>query len=131
MKLSRRNFLKFTALSGVTVMGEDAIRKAGRLVPYVIPPEKLSPALWHTLATTCRECPAGCGMHIRHRDGRITKAEGNPEHPVSRGGLCARGQSALQGTYDPDRIQNVLFRNQAGLCPMEAGRRRLTESHRV
>ena len=58
--------------------------------------------------------PRRLRYHIRHRDGRITKAEGNPEHPVSRGGLCARGQSALQGTYDPDRIQNVLFRNRGG-----------------
>ena len=30
--------------------------------------------------------------------------EGNPEHPVNRGGLCIRGQAALQGLYNPDRI---------------------------
>ncbi len=114
MKITRRDFLKFSAMGGMTVMGEEAIRKAGRLVPYVIPPERLSPVVWHTLATTCRECPAGCGMHVRHRDGRITKAEGNPDHPVNRGGLCARGQSALQGIYDPDRIQNVLARKRGG-----------------
>jgi len=42
-----------------------------------------------------------------HRDGRVTKAEPNPDHPVNRGGLCARGQSAVQGLYDPDRLKTV------------------------
>ncbi|MCE5277879.1 MAG: 4Fe-4S dicluster domain-containing protein [Planctomycetaceae bacterium] len=65
-------------------------------------------------ATTCRECPAGCGMHIWHREGRINKAEGNPDHPVNRGGLCARGQSSLQGHYDPDRVRQVIQRGGAG-----------------
>jgi len=61
-------------------------------------------------ATTCRECPAGCGMHVSHVNGRAIKAEGSPGHPVGRGGLCARGQSSLQGLYDPDRVHRPLRR---------------------
>ncbi|MFO0753880.1 MAG: molybdopterin-dependent oxidoreductase, partial [Thermodesulfovibrionales bacterium] len=110
MEFSRRTFLKFAMVGGAVTAAEDGIRKAGRLVPYVIHPEKLPPVVWHTIATTCRECPAGCGMHVRHKDGRITKAEGNPVHPVNRGGLCPRGQSALQGVYDPDRVREVRYR---------------------
>ncbi len=53
-------------------------------------------------------------MHLWHRDGRVTKAEGNPSHPVNSGGLCPRGQSSLQGLYDPDRMRRVLH-NQNGL----------------
>jgi len=68
------------------------------------------PGMWTILATTCRECPAGCGMHVRCRDGRVVKPEGNPNHPVSRGGLCPRGQSAPQGLYDPDRVRQPLRR---------------------
>ncbi len=49
-------------------------------------------------------------MHVRCRDGRVVKAEGNPNHPVSRGGLCPRGQSAPQGLYDPDRVRQPLRR---------------------
>ncbi len=49
-------------------------------------------------------------MHVRHINGRSIKAEGNPSHPVSRGGLCARGQSSLQGLYDPDRLIEPLQR---------------------
>jgi len=49
-------------------------------------------------------------MHVRCREGRVVKVEGNPDHPVSRGGLCPRGQSAPQGLYDPDRIWHPLKR---------------------
>jgi molybdopterin-containing oxidoreductase family iron-sulfur binding subunit len=127
MKFTRRNFLKLTALGGMTIAGEHAISKAGRLVPYVIPPERLAPVEWHTIAPTCRECPAGCGMHIWHRDGRITKAEGNPVNPINHGGLCARGQSALQGVYDPDRIKHVLFRKRGGPFKKSTFENALTE----
>ena len=71
----------------------------------------LRPGLWTIFATTCRECPAGCGMHVRVREGRVIKCEGNPNHPVNRGGLCPRGQSAPQGLYDPDRVRGPLGRS--------------------
>ena len=38
------------------------------------------------------------------------KLEGNPNHPINRGGLCARGQAAIQVTYHPDRIAQPLKR---------------------
>jgi molybdopterin-containing oxidoreductase family iron-sulfur binding subunit len=75
-----------------------------KLIPYVIPPEDVIPGVASWYATVCRECPAGCGMLVRAREGRAVKAEGNPDHPVNRGALCVRGQAALQGLYDPDRI---------------------------
>lgn len=112
MTLSRRTFMKIAAISGATLAADSGIKYVDKLVPYAVPPEKISPVAWQTIATTCRECPAGCGMHIRHTNGRITKAEGNPDHPVNRGGLCPRGQSALQGIYDPDRVGPVHARDR-------------------
>ena len=55
-------------------------------------------------ASTCRECPAGCGVLAKNREERVIKVEGNPLHPVNQGKLCARGQAALQALYNPDRI---------------------------
>jgi molybdopterin-containing oxidoreductase family iron-sulfur binding subunit len=49
-------------------------------------------------------------MHVRTREGRVVKPEGNPSHPVSRGGLCPRGQSSPQGLYEPDRVRGPLAR---------------------
>src|SRR4029453_7630978 len=38
------------------------------------------------------------------------KLEGQPAHPVNRGGLCARGQAAIQVTYHPDRLTGPMKR---------------------
>jgi molybdopterin-containing oxidoreductase family iron-sulfur binding subunit len=61
-------------------------------------------------------------MHVRTREGRVVKPEGNPDHPVSHGGLCPRGQSAPQGLYDPDRVRQPL-RQAARLRTEDRGRK--------
>ncbi len=65
-------------------------------------------------ATTCRECPAGCGTVVRTEQGRALKVEGNPNNPINQGKTCARGQAALQGLYNPDRIHNPLKQEGRG-----------------
>jgi molybdopterin-containing oxidoreductase family iron-sulfur binding subunit len=90
------------------------MRPGEKFIPYVNPPEYPNPDEWAFYPTTCRECPAGCGMLMWHRDGRITKAEGNPLHPVNKGRLCIRGQSSVQGEYVPGRIKNVLEKDLNG-----------------
>jgi anaerobic selenocysteine-containing dehydrogenase len=113
--LSRREFLRLTAGGGSTAVAVGlGVKRPENLIPYVVPPEEIRPSVITWIATTCRECPAGCGMHLAHRDGRVTKAEGNPDHPVSRGALCPRGQSALQGLYDPDRVRRPVYRPRGG-----------------
>jgi len=109
-KMSRRSFLLLAAGTGVAAAAERGEKSFDKLIPYVVPPEGVRPGEWSVYATTCRECPAGCGMHVRVTEGRPVKAEGNPNHPVNRGGLCARGQSCIQGLYDPDRLRGVLHR---------------------
>jgi molybdopterin-containing oxidoreductase family iron-sulfur binding subunit len=70
----------------------------------VVPNEQIVPGVASWFATVCRECPGGCGVLARNREGRVVKLEGNPDHPVSQGALCIRGQAALQGLYHPDRF---------------------------
>lgn len=111
----RRHFLKILGIGGAAGLGGACSKTApDALVPYVIPPEDLvrGHALW--FRSTCRECPAGCGIEARVREGRVHKVEGNPEHPVNGGGLCARGQAAVQGLYNPDRLRTPLLRDRAG-----------------
>ncbi|WP_085814361.1 molybdopterin dinucleotide binding domain-containing protein [Geoanaerobacter pelophilus] len=115
--MSRRTFLWVTGGSSIALATDPPRKLVNKLIPKVIPPENIRPGSWTVFATTCRECPAGCGMHLSHRDGRVTKAEGNPAHPVNRGALCPRGQSAPQGLYDPDRLREVLHRGGGALRP--------------
>ena len=53
-------------------------------------------------------------MVVKTVNGRITKAEGNPAHPVNQGRLCGRGQAAVQSVYNPDRFRQPLLRDQNG-----------------
>jgi molybdopterin-containing oxidoreductase family iron-sulfur binding subunit len=103
--LDRRQFFKLVGVSGAAAAAASGCGKTTEaILPFVVPPPNLVPGVAAHFATVCRECPAGCGVLARNRDGRVVKLEGNPDHPVNRGALCARGQAAVLGTYDPDRI---------------------------
>ena len=127
---SRRDFLKAVSLTGTATVIGCSSEPVRRLIPYIILPEDIIPgeATWY--ATTCRECPAGCGMLAKNRDGHIIKVEGNPLHPVNQGKLCARGQASIQGLYNPDRYRGPLQRKPDGSfepISWEAAEQRLVE----
>jgi anaerobic selenocysteine-containing dehydrogenase len=84
------------------------------LEPYVRPPEEQLAGVATWFASTCRQCPAGCGIVVRIMNGRALKIEGNPEHPLNRGKLCARGQAGLQLLYNPDRLRGPVGQAQRG-----------------
>lgn len=69
-------------------------------------------------ASTCRECPAGCGILAKNREARVIKIEGNPEHPINRGTLCMRGQAALQAVFNPDRLKTPLLKENDRFKPI-------------
>ena len=50
------------------------------------------------------DCPDACGVLITVQDGRATKIQGDPEHPVTRGFLCAKVSKYLDRVYSPDRV---------------------------
>ena len=102
--VGRRTFLKVIGSAGPAIALTACAVPPEHILPYVIPPEDEVPGVATWYATVCRECPAGCGTLVRTREGRAVKVEGNPAHPVNRGGLCIRGQASLQGLYNPDRI---------------------------
>ncbi len=62
------------------------------------------------ITTLCEMCVWRCGVRAKVVEERVVKLEGNPEHPHSKGKLCARGQSGLMNTYDPDRVLTPLIR---------------------
>ncbi|MDE2783847.1 MAG: 4Fe-4S dicluster domain-containing protein [Gemmatimonadota bacterium] len=116
--LRRREFLKVLGAgsAGATVAG-CSTGEIERLIPYVVPPEEITPGVATWYSSTCGECPSGCGIRVRTREGRAVMIEGNPDHPVSGGGLCSRGVSALQGLYNPDRLASPM---RAGANGFEA-----------
>jgi len=119
MSMERRQFLKVIGAAGAGAgLFGCSTQGAERLLPYVVAPEDVVPGLSTWFRTTCRECPAGCGMDIRTREGRAVKAEGNPLSPIAHGRLCARGQASLHGLYNPDRVPQAFARVDGQLQPL-------------
>lgn len=109
--VQRRDFLKVLGVGGAAAVAVGcSTNQVEKLIPYVASADDTVPGVSTYYATTCRECAVGCGIIVETRDGRAIKIEGNPAHPVNKGALCARGQSALQGLYNPDRYQTPMKR---------------------
>lgn len=115
-QVNRRDFLKMGAVGvGAAVLtGCKRPQRWVTLEPYVRPPEEQLTGVATWYASTCRQCPAGCGIIVRIMNGRALKIEGNPEHPLNRGKLCARGQAGLQVLYNPDRLSGPVQQSQRG-----------------
>jgi molybdopterin-containing oxidoreductase family iron-sulfur binding subunit len=115
--LGRRRFLSVLGVSaggGALALSGCTTDRVQKLVPYLVQSEDQVPGVATWYASTCTECAGGCGLHVRTREGRAVKLEGNPEHPVNRGKLCSRGQASLQGLYNPDRIRAPMARAADG-----------------
>src|SRR5262245_29385763 len=111
-ELDRRQFLKIVGTGAAAATGCSDLPE--KLIPYVVQPEEITPGVAVVYASTCQECSAGCGLHVRTREGRPVKLEGNPEHPINRGRLCARGQASIGRSYHPDRFRGPMRRGPDG-----------------
>src|SRR4051794_24640822 len=114
--IDRRRFLTVlgTSSAGAVALAGCSTDHVEKLIPYLVQSEDQVPGVSTYYASTCTECSAGCGVHVRTREGRAVKLEGNPEHPINHGKLCSRGQASLQGLYNPDRVKAPMARNAAG-----------------
>ena len=106
--VGRRGFLKLMgaslALAGVSACTRQPTEE---LVPYVRQPEELVPGKPLFYATAMPFAGAGMGLLVESHEGRPTKIEGNPDHPISRGATDLFAQAAILGLYDPDRSQTL------------------------
>ncbi|MEE9278964.1 MAG: molybdopterin dinucleotide binding domain-containing protein, partial [Myxococcota bacterium] len=109
-ELDRRDFLKIVGMSAgaaATAACQDPLE---RVIPYLNQPEEVVPGIATYYNSTCRECPAACGIRVKTREGRPIKVDGNPDDPISQGSLCVRGQAGLERTYDASRFAGPLRR---------------------
>ncbi|MGH9257274.1 MAG: molybdopterin-containing oxidoreductase family protein [Vicinamibacterales bacterium] len=123
--MDRRSFIKLTAVTGTSAALAGCGHPENQLIRF-LPAEDIVPGVAVWKPSVCPLCRAGCGLTVRVMDAeadvvragkpgivRIAaakKLEGAPDHPLNRGGLCPRGQAAIQVTYHPDRITQPLRR---------------------
>jgi len=122
--MKRRDFLKTGGIVGTAGLILDGCGKPQQLIPLLVSEDQFVPGEEGWVRTLCQQCAAGCGINVRVMQGesirtidgqqkrvkavQAKKIEGNPEHPISMGGTCARGQAGVQALYHPDRIKTPL-----------------------
>lgn len=60
--------------------------------------------------TTCYMCACRCGINVHMKGGRVAYIEGNRDHPVNRGVLCAKGSAGIMQVNAPSRLRTPLLR---------------------
>ncbi|MFQ5848923.1 MAG: molybdopterin-dependent oxidoreductase [Candidatus Methylomirabilales bacterium] len=110
MRVTRRGFLQVLGgtSAGVT-LARSRLAKAeqtGKAIErWATPEEVIVPSI-------CRQCPGGCGLLVRTLDGEVVGIQGNPLHPINRGGLCPKAYGGLELLYDPHRLKGPMVRDR-------------------
>ena len=58
--------------------------------------------------TTCYMCACRCGIRVHLRNGEVRYIDGNPNHPLNNGVICAKGSSGIMKQYSPARLTKPL-----------------------
>jgi molybdopterin-containing oxidoreductase family iron-sulfur binding subunit len=111
--VSRRTFAKLMgaslALAGITACTR---QPAEKIVPYVRQPEEIVLGKPLYYATAMPVAGYAVPLLVESHEGRPTKIEGNPGHPVTRGSTDVFSQASILGLYDPDRSRTLTYRGE-------------------
>ena len=110
MQITRRDFMK---ISGGTVGGLALGGLGFNLAPVKAHAQKLRIRRAKETTTICPYCAVGCGIIVhtaRDGSGKVINTEGDPDHPINQGSLCAKGAALYQWITSEDRIQKPLYR---------------------
>ncbi len=113
MKITRRGLLKIGAIStsAITIgRGFNLFANAMELLPGGKEVSRTTGKFLKPIPSTCLNCYARCGNFGFVAYGGLIKIGPNPEHPNSRGRMCAKGQAGVNLLYDPDRVMHPLKR---------------------
>lgn len=109
MKLGRREFVKLTAAAtAVTAFGGLGFD----LAPTKAHAQLLSLRKGKETTSVCCYCSVGCGLIVTtdEKTNRAINIEGDPDHPINEGALCAKGAAIYQLSENPKRITTVQYR---------------------
>ena len=111
--VSRRTFLEVLGYSSIALALSGCRAPQQKIVPSLKQTAEFTPGVASWFASVCGGCSSACGTLVKVRDGRPIKLEGNPDHPISEGGLCPLAHAQVFGLYDPDRLREPRISSQA------------------
>jgi formate dehydrogenase major subunit len=104
MGVSRRDFLKLSGSAAlVASLGVNLDPAKAYAKDLRIKNAKQS-------TTVCPYCSVGCGIIVYAENGKIINTEGDPDHPINEGSLCAKGASVSQLFNNDKRVKKPLYR---------------------
>jgi len=106
MEITRRGFLKMSGAG----LGSAALFKLGFAPPAIAATDTLRIAKAKETRTTCQYCGVSCGILAYTENGKVTEVEGNPDHPISKGGLCPKGSLMMELANSDDRLTKPMHR---------------------
>lgn len=110
MNVSRREFIQIT---GATAAGLAVSGLGLDLKPVKSHAQMLKTKYAKETTTICCYCAVGCGAIVhtgKSGAGKIINIEGDPDHPINEGSLCAKGAALSQLVNNENRITTPLYR---------------------
>jgi len=112
MSITRRGFFQLT---GAALFSSVMYEFAGQSTALALGPVQG----WKLVdvketSTICCYCSGGCGTIVSVRDGKLVNIEGDPDHPINRGGLCSKGSSqfGVNSVYDDKNGERIINPNR-------------------
>lgn len=90
-------------ISAIHISGLDRLSDEDPALESCAPCQKCREDGTRVVKTACRACIANCGVLATVKNGRVVSLKGNPEDPMSKGRMCAKGLSGIQALYHPNR----------------------------
>jgi len=112
MSITRRGFLQLTGTALMTSVMYEFIGQSPAMAVQAAQPWKLIDVT--ETSTICCYCSGGCGTIVSVRDGNLVNIEGDPDHPINRGGLCSKGSSqfGVNSVYSPETGERIINPNR-------------------
>jgi len=112
MSITRRGFLQLTGTALMTSVMYEFIGQSPAMAVQAAQPCKLIDVT--ETSTICCYCSGGCGTIVSVRDGNLVNIEGDPDHPINRGGLCSKGSSqfGVNSVYSPETGERIINPNR-------------------
>ena len=108
MDITRRGFLQLTGAALMSTVLYEFVGQSPAMALGPVQGWKLVNV--KETSTICCYCAGGCGTIVSVRDGKLVNIEGDPDHPINRGGMCSKGSSqfAVNSLYDDKTGEKII-----------------------